>query len=79
MRMDEIKDLNPEWTERLGHKIIGKNSIIFVPMETVYDNLEKTNIFSISLNLDSSTTSEKEKSGKVEEGKSKKKVKDIQL
>ena len=59
MRQHEIKDLKPEWAERSGHKIIGNTPIRFVPRYTVYNNLEKTNVFSISLNLDSSTTAEK--------------------
>ena len=52
---------------------------MFVLTETEYDNPEKTNVFSINLHLDSSTTAEKEKSGVVEEGESKKKGKDSQL
>ena len=59
--------------------MIEKPPIRFVPIETEYDNPEKTNVFSISLNLDSSTTARKENSGIVEEGESKKKGKDSQL
>ena len=61
MIQHKIKDLKLEWAERPGDKMIGKPSIKFVPAKTEYDNPEKTNVFSISLNLDSSTTSEKEK------------------
>ena len=59
--------------------MIGKPPFRFVPTETKYDNPEKTNLFSINLNLDYSTTAQKEKSGIVEEGESKKKGKDSQL
>ena len=45
---------------------------------TEYDNPEKTSIFSIYINLDSSTISTKEKSGDLEE-EYKKKVKYSQL
>ena len=48
-------------------------------MEIEYNNLEKTNVFSIYLNLDSSTTTEKVNPGVVEEVESKKKGKYSQL
>ena len=75
----EIRDNKLEWVERPGNKMIGKPPISFVPTETDYGNPEKTNVFSMSFNLDSSTTSEKENFGVVEEGESKKKGKDSQL
>ena len=50
-----------------------------MPTETEYNNPEKTNVFSINLNLDSSVTAKKENSGVVEEGESKNKRKDLQL
>ena len=68
MSYHEIKDPKPEWTERSGQQMIGKLPIRYVPTETTYDNPDKTNVFSISLNLDSSSTAEKEKSSNVEEG-----------
>ena len=63
-----IKDIKPEWAERQGNKMIRKPPIMFVPTETEYNNPEKTNVFSINLILDTSTTSEKENSEVVEEG-----------
>ena len=59
--------------------MIGKPPIRFIPTETEYDNPEKTRVFYINLNLDSSTTAKKEKSDIVEEGESKNKGKDSQL
>ena len=41
--------------------MIGKPPIRFFPTEMAYNNPEKTNVFSTFLNLDSSTTAEKEK------------------
>ena len=79
MSQHEIKDLKSEWAERPGKKTVGKQSIRVVSTETEYGNPEKTNVFSIFLNLDSSTTAKKEKSSVVEEGESKKKGKDSQL
>ena len=48
--------------------MIGKPSIRIVPIKTEHDNPEKTNVFSMSLNIDSSTTADKENYGVVEEG-----------
>ena len=59
--------------------MIGKPFIRFISPETEYIKPDKTNVCYIYLNLDSSTTAKKEKYGVVEEGKSKKKVKDNQL
>ena len=75
---NEIKHIKPEWAEGPGYKMIGKPTTQILPCVTNYNNPEKTNIFSIYLNLDSSTIATKEKSGDVEE-KEKKKIKGIQL
>ena len=64
--MQEIKDINPEWAKRLGHKIIGKPPIMFVSTENEYNNLEKTKIFSVYLNLKYSITAMKENSSDLE-------------
>ena len=59
MAQREIKDLKLECAERSNHKMIGELPIRFVPTEKVYDNPENISVFSISLNLYSSTTTEK--------------------
>ena len=45
--------------------MIGKLLIKFVPTETEYDYPKKTNVFSVYLNLDFSTTTAKENSSNV--------------
>ena len=47
--------------------MIGKPPIRFVSTEAEYDHPRKTDVFSVYLNLDSSTTATKENSGDVEE------------
>ena len=67
MSQHEIKDLKPERDERPGNKIILKKTLCLSQPRLILTT-RITNVFSITLNLDSSATVEKEKSGVVKEG-----------
>ena len=75
---DEIKDNNLEQAERMVHKNIGNPPIRCVPSVAKYDITEKTSVFSVYLNIDSSNTASKENSNDLKKN-DKEKAKDNQL